>query len=52
MVCALASLIIALDPYENVENIIKSTADKIDSYPCVDGWNNRLDMVGSMPITL
>jgi len=42
MVCALASLIIALDPYENVENIIKSTADKIDSYPCVDGWNNRL----------
>jgi len=42
MVAALASLIIALDPYENAENIIKSTADKIDSYPYVNGWNNRL----------
>jgi len=42
MVAALASLIIALDPYENVENIIKYTADKIDSYSYVNGWNNRL----------
>ncbi len=42
MVAALASLIIALDPYENTENIIKSNADKIDSYTYVNGWNNRL----------
>jgi len=42
MVCALISLIIAIDPNEDVENIIKSTADKIDSYPYTNGWNSRL----------
>ena len=42
MVAALVSLIIAFDPNEDAEDIIKSTADKIDSWAYNNGWNSRL----------
>ncbi|MGC9343048.1 MAG: S8 family serine peptidase [Bacteroidales bacterium] len=42
LVAALVSLILAFDPNEDAEDIIKSSADKIDSWPYSNGWNSRL----------